>query len=35
MTGKVAIMDIGGIKKHFDKDGKEYPRLFLCSTTWC
>ena len=33
MTGKAAIMDIGGIKKHFDKDGKEYPRLFLCSTT--
>merc|ERR1712178_397934 len=20
-------------QKHFDKDGKEYPRLFLCSTT--
>lgn len=33
LTGRAEIMDIGGIKQHRDRDGKEYPRLFLCSTT--
>lgn len=33
MTGKAEIFDIGGIKKVFDKEGNEYPRVFLTSTT--
>jgi len=33
LTGKAALMDIGGINEIKDASGDVYPRLFLCSTT--
>lgn len=33
LTGKAALMDLGGINEITDESGDVYPRLFLCSTT--